>query len=209
MTEKELSSFLRLLAHDLQNQIGAVDLNLQILPSMLGNGAGVSAEAQAFIDRAALSTTEMIETLSDLQRYAHALSREKTPTLSELDLPTLLRDCMLLLTPKADARKLTLNLGVVTEGTVTAERDAVVNAIRLFAAEALRCSFPGDKLTLSAGKGDDGRASLTLHASQEGLFEPHRPNLATFLATEMLKSSNVELQYFTGETRSAVRFVFS
>lgn len=218
MTPKELSEFLRLLAHDLQNQIGSVDLNLQVLPTLLESTSPaaqeVSKEIAPFISRASLSASEMIETLSDVQRFAYSLGGTAQPHQAQLDLAALLRDALLHLKPSAEARGLTVSLGSVEEGTVLAERDGVLSAVRLFAGEALRSSFPNSTLILSSCKsaarlnsvGD--QFSILIEASQGGLFEAERPTLATFLAKEALKASNVEVQVSSTDSQSAVRLLF-
>ncbi|RYZ70279.1 MAG: HAMP domain-containing histidine kinase [Proteobacteria bacterium] len=213
MDQKQVSEFLRLLAHDLQNQIGAVDLNLQIMPTLLEDKTGKSLidekhPLHSFMARAAVSATEMIETLTDVQKFAYSIGDKQAPVLAPTDISTLARDCVLALGRPLAAREVTIEVGESATGSAAVDRDSVSRAVRLLVAEAARSSFPGSKITLNSTTDDKNQSTLTIHTNQDGLFDEQRPTLALFLAKEALKPSKVELQFFTGTSRSAVRFVF-
>jgi signal transduction histidine kinase len=208
MTPKEVSEFLRILAHDLQNQIGAVDLNLQIMPTLADANDKTIQALSPFISRASVSASEMIETLTDVQTYAYSITDPADRVLTEVDLAALSRDCILAMASKSQVREVTLSLGETSEAFALIDREGVSRGIKLLVTEAMRSSFPGCLVTLSSALTEKSLPSITIHATQEGLFEATRPTLAVFLAREALKASSPEFQYFTGGTRSVLRLVF-
>lgn len=198
MKEGDFGKFLRLLTHDLQNQLGAVDLNLQILPTLLADDDPAQATLAPFLARASLGSQDLIESLNDIQFFARAVSREDDGapvehTLTRCNLSAKVRDLSMILAKTANTREVSVTTQAPGDICATAESDAIRRAIKIAASEALRSLMPGSKLELIVT--ESPVPMIEIATSQEGLFEESRPTLAMFLAQEILRPSDARIVY--------------
>lgn len=212
MNESDVGKFLRLLAHDLQNQLGAIDLNLQIMPTLLSVDDPASETLAPFLKRASAGSADMIETLGDVQSFARAVSHtddegrpERLP-VSKIDLSMKTRDCGLHLSPIAASRQVTLKLHIEDGVFATGESESVKRAIKILASEALRSAFPGSSVEILVS--GSPIPVIEVAVSLEGIFDEQRPLLSMFLAKELLKDSQVQLLFRSESERSAIQLLF-
>jgi hypothetical protein len=213
MKESEVEKFLMLLAHDLQNQIGAVDLNLQIIPTLLPDESFTLATILPFVSRASLASQDMIETLGDLQIFARSVSRldengdKEVPKLARLDLSMNVRDCALVLGSAAMSRQVKLLTAIEDGVTARGEPDIVHRAIKILANEALRASFPESTVVLSAFY-REACPVVEISTSQEGVFDDSRSMLSVFLVRQLLEASQAKLVFTKSLVTSAIQIQF-
>jgi signal transduction histidine kinase len=193
------------MTHDLQNQIGAIDLNLQILPTILPE----NHPSADFVARAATASADLISALEDVQYFARAVSRDddgEPVQLVKFDLSQKVRDTALELGSMAQVRKIQLRSMAGEEICAVGEADSVRRAIRMLAGEAVRASFPGSTIDLIVL--DSPVPSVEISVSVEGVFEESRTTLATYVAKEILEASRVTVLLSSEPTRSRVQLLF-
>jgi signal transduction histidine kinase len=202
---KEAGRFLRLLAHDLQNQAGAVDLNLQILPSVLPEEFANSE----FILRAMASSRDLLAVIEDIQYFARAASREddaEAVPLVSCDLSTKVRDCALSLQASAVARRVTLRAVATEDVHALGESDSIRRTIQILTSEAIRSAFPESTVEMIVTSKPVPTIEITV--SVEGIFEEARTTLATYLAKAISRSSNVTMLLRSDSGISRVQLLF-
>jgi signal transduction histidine kinase len=202
---KEVGRFLRLLTHDLQNQAGAIDLNLQMLPTMLP-GDHPSAE---FISRAAAASSDLISVLEDVQYFARAVSRAddgEGVTVTRCDLSAKVRNCALTLGSAAQSRKVTLKTLITGDVYALGESDSIIRAIRILTGEALRSAFSGATVEMIVTASPV--PAIEISVSLEGIFDENRTTLATYLAKEILRASKVTMLLISETGRSRAQLLF-
>ncbi len=201
MSGHELGKFLKLLAHDLQNQLGAIDMNLQVIPDLADENDETMKMIEPFVARASLASKEMIETLTDLQAFASLVSKKEAdnggvskPPSTEFDLGRAVEDCGLLLAAAAKSRELTLTTKTEASVVALANPDDVRRTIKILSTELLRTSFPGSVITIEAVMAGD-HPVVEFRSTQEGLFDSNRQTLALYLATRMLENSAATFEF--------------
>ncbi len=212
MNESEVGNFLRLLTHDLQNQLGAVDLNLQIIPTLHSAEDPLMKTLLPFVSRASMASQDMIETLSDVQSFARSVSQldgepSEAPNLTRTNLSTKVRDCALILTSAAKNRAVTLLTAIEDDIMATVESEAVHRSIKILANEALRASFPDSTVVLSAFF-SNSVPTVEISTTQEGVFDDHRPMLTIYLVRQLLELSQAKFIFTASENRSAIQVQF-
>lgn len=217
MRENEVGKFLRLLTHDLQNQLGAVDLNLQVIPSVVDESTPTYKTIHPFILRAEQASHDMIESLIDVQAFARLVSQKDeagedlaSPELIEIDLSSKVFDCVMILASTAKSRDLIVKSGSKERVLSRGVSDDVRRALKIVATELLRTSFPGSEISVEALM-DQGVPVVELGSTQEGLLDPNRQTLALFLAGELLKHSSASFDFVSaadlaGPSRLRIRF---
>lgn len=214
-TEKrtDVGSFLRLLAHDLQNQLGAIDLNLQVIPSLVCADDPTLLTINPFLSRASLAATDLNDMLVDLQSFARLISETDdqgasapSSELTKLDLSGKVRECGLALGSAAKARGIDLEVRPGQNVFARGAADNVRQALKILVRDALSGSFPGSIVTVETLSAPTPVIDIT--STQEGLFEENRVTLASFLAKRLLEASNVSLEYPQTIKNSTLRLIW-
>ena len=186
-----MKDFLRLLAHDLQNQVGAIDLNLQVLPTLLPDTDPSYAKLSPFVERARRAAADLVSMLEDVQHYARTHEGSQEPT--RLDLSSCVRDISLAMASLAASREIKL-VTRITEGIFAlAEAEAVRRSIKILMSEAMRSAFPGSTVEIAVTNAPV--PMIEVRTSVEGIFDESRPTVATFLVREVLKASDVTILF--------------
>lgn len=192
MNDAEMGRFLRLLAHDLQNQVGAIDLNLQVLPSMLDDGDPALVTLTPFMSRASAAAHELSDSLSDVQAFARAVSREDDGlpiNLARVDLGALVRDHARVIAGVAKERRIQVKTG--GDAHATGEVDALRRALKIMVNEALRGLLPDSTLEMIVST--QPVPVIELKTSLDGLFDDSRQTLPVYMVRELLRWSQGRL----------------
>jgi signal transduction histidine kinase len=212
MNDSEFGNFLRLLTHDLQNQLGAIDLNLQIVPTLAPEDDATMKAFAPFLGRAGLASADMIDTLQDVQAFARSVSRIDDSgvvhevTMTKCDLTSKVRECAMILAGAAKDREVTLLTSLIDDVSALGETDTIRRSIRILASEALRASFPGSVVELKVFK--TPVPTVEIATSQEGVFDEHRPLLSMYLVRQLLEATKTTMLFVSSVNRSAVQLLF-
>lgn len=210
---KDVGRFLRLLTHDLQNQLGALDLNLQVIPSLVRPDDPTLLAIEPFLGRAAVAAADLNDMLVDVQVFARLISAEddgaSVPTASSrIDLTLKVQDCALTLASSALARGIELKADCAPDVTASGLPEDVRRALKILVVDALRGSFPGTVVSVSCHYDSSEIPVVEVATTQEGLFEPKRQTLARFLAEQLLSLSQVRIDFVNGPGRSSLKLSF-
>jgi signal transduction histidine kinase len=135
---------LRMVAHDIKNQLGVVLLCSSRLLADDPCGAAVARHAAECIDRSATRMSKLVRDLLDVASIeAGALVLE--PTVC--DVAALVEDAFALLTPVAAKRGVVLENGVSAEATaVWADRDRIAQVLDNLIENAIKFTPPGGRV---------------------------------------------------------------
>lgn len=213
MTGNEIAKFLRLLAHDLQNQLGAVDLNLQVMPSLAPESDPSMQLLLPFIARASMASQDLIETLGNVQSFASSICQSDDrdffapPRLSELNLSRKAQDTARVLAAAALERRIKLQTAINDGVKGLGESESVHRSIKILTSEALRSSFPESVVALSAFF-SGLTPIIEVSTTQAGIFDEQRSMLSIILVRQLLNSAGVKLVFVETDARSSVQLHF-
>ncbi len=200
-----VGQFLRLMTHDLQNIVGGIDLNLQVLPTLLPPGD----PAVDFANRALTASADLISALEDVQFFARAVSRQDDGdpvVLCRCDLSAKVRDTALVLQAMASARKVSLTTNVGDSVCTMGESDSIRRTIKILAGDAIRSAFPGESVEITVT--NLPVPTVEISVSVEGVFDDGRTTLSTYLAREILEASSATVLMNSESGRSRVQLLF-
>ncbi len=186
MTDLELGSFLKLLAHDLQNQLGVVDLNLQIIPDLISGDDPTFKAIAPFLKRASSGAADLNEMLLDLQVFTQILGT-KSFRLADVNISDQVRACADELAGAAKDRQIAFRVTAPENVHVLGAAELIARALKSLVADTLRSSPAESIVTVNCLSGVTPTIEIT--STQEGLFDAGRPNLVRFLAERLLVTS--------------------